>query len=434
MKWEKHWGKKTDIFLNHGQSNARGNAIVFNNLDFAVDRYVDDKNGRLQIMSIKVTDYEKNLLLINIYNENAENDQLSLLEKLVQLLDAFGDLSDHVIIFGGDFNLFFDRALDAHGGPAALKNRSLASLTNIIEKYDLVDIYRIRFPSAKRFSYRQNNSRIRRRLDFFLVSNVLQESIGKADILTSVDSDHSPVYITFKEVSENEKGQNYWKFNTSLLKDPVYVEKLIGKLHEWFSDYANESPQLQWELIKYETRKFTMQYSKEKARATRATVKLLEEQINDFETNALSSISSESYSEAKHQFEEIKNEKAIGQILRSKCSFYEDGEKSSKFFLNLEKNNAIQSSIRAIFDENDTEITEKQKILDRVRRFYSSLFSKKVNNTHNTNMACLRDLGLPTLSENQVALCETDFTIDDLFETVKSMQGGKSPGNDGLGK
>ena len=128
------------------------------------------------------------------------------------------------------------------------------------------------------------------------------------------------------------------------------------------------------------------------------------------------------------------DDKATGQILRSKCTWYEDGEKSSKYFLNLEKNNAIQSSIRAIFSENDVELKQKQPILDRVRKFYSSLFSKKVSNTRDVNMAFLRNLDLPTLSDDQIALCESEFTADDLYDTVCSMQGGKSPGNDGLGK
>jgi len=49
-------------------------------------------------------------------------------------------------------------------------------------------------------------------------------------------------------------------------------------------------------------------------------------------------------------------------------------------------------------------------------------------------MAFLSSLGLPTLSDEQIAFCESDFSVSDLYETLKSMQGGRSPGNDGLGK
>ena len=49
-------------------------------------------------------------------------------------------------------------------------------------------------------------------------------------------------------------------------------------------------------------------------------------------------------------------------------------------------------------------------------------------------MNFLSSLDLPTLSEDQKAFCDIEFTKDDLHETLTSMQGGKSPGNDGLTK
>ena len=82
LRWELQWGKKSDIYLNHGQSNARGNAILFSSMDFVVNKYVDDSNGRIQIISIKIADNVKKTLLINLYNENDEPDQVKLIEKL----------------------------------------------------------------------------------------------------------------------------------------------------------------------------------------------------------------------------------------------------------------------------------------------------------------------------------------------------------------
>ena len=46
----------------------------------------------------------------------------------------------------------------------------------------------------------------------------------------------------------------------------------------------------------------------------------------------------------------------------------------------------------------------------------------------------LAELNLPKISEEHRLLCEEDITKDDIYESFKSMQGGKSPGNDGLGK
>ena len=42
------------------------------------------------------------------------------------------------------------------------------------------------------------------------------------------------------------------------------------------------------------------------------------------------------------------------------------------------------------------------------------------------------DADIPKLSENQVKLCEENLTEKDLYNSLKSMQSDKSPGNDGL--
>ena len=91
------------------------------------------------------------------------------------------------IIFGGDFNLIFHCKFDASRRNPLLKKKSLAKLIEIKEALYLCDIWRIRNPNVSRFTFWQNHVSgfIESRLDFFLISIILQESIIKADILAS---------------------------------------------------------------------------------------------------------------------------------------------------------------------------------------------------------------------------------------------------------
>ena len=57
----------------------------------------------------------------------------------------------------------------------------------------------------------------------------------------------------------------------------------------------------------------------------------------------------------------------------SKCDWYEYGEKSSKFFLNLEKDRFVQSQILKLIIE-EKELTEQNEINDNIFRFYQNLF------------------------------------------------------------
>ena len=49
-----------------------------------------------------------------------------------------------------------------------------------------IDIWRIRNPDVKRFSWRQKNPAIQRRLDYWLITDSLQEEVEKVDIIPAI--------------------------------------------------------------------------------------------------------------------------------------------------------------------------------------------------------------------------------------------------------
>ena len=92
--------------------------------------------------------------------------------------------------------------------------------------------------------------------------------------------------------------------------------------------------QLKWELLKYEIRRFTISYFKQCAKKHEAERKCIENKLKNLE-NVLDNYGNLiSYRNIKNKIEEI-YKKAEGARIRSKCFWYEEGEKSSKFFLNL---------------------------------------------------------------------------------------------------
>ena len=77
---------------------------------------------------------------------------------------ADDDEQDMTIVWGGDFNLFFDSFLDADGGNPQLKMNSLTKLLSIMSERDLCDLFRVRNPDTRRFTWRCKNSFLQRRL------------------------------------------------------------------------------------------------------------------------------------------------------------------------------------------------------------------------------------------------------------------------------
>ena len=80
----------------------------------------------------------------------------------------------------------------------------------------------------------------------------------------------------------------------------------------------------------------------------------------------------------KLELKNIYDKKAEGAKIRSKCGWYQRGEKPTKFFLKLEKQNAINTTVRQLID-NDKDITDLKEINACIYKFNKRLFKKDVS-------------------------------------------------------
>ena len=191
------------------------------------------------------------------------------------------------LLVGGDFNVFFDN-IDADLGKPVKKD-SVKYLEELMADNDLIDIWRVRNPNAKRFTWRQKSPLIQRRLDFWLVSDSLQDDIVNTSILTAIKTDHSAITLDFNSLSDQPRGPSFWKFNSSLLEDEVYINLMKDNFANWKEEfYSSNDPRAAWDWIKYLVRKETIDYSKKRARAKRENLKRLEIKLNECELNLAS--------------------------------------------------------------------------------------------------------------------------------------------------
>ena len=100
-------------------------------MNFNVLNKIQDNDGRVLILDVQVDDAA--FLLINLYNANKECEQLNALTTLCNFLRNIVDLHCKNIIFGGDFNVFFDTNNEAQDGNPTLKKKPIAKLIHIKE-------------------------------------------------------------------------------------------------------------------------------------------------------------------------------------------------------------------------------------------------------------------------------------------------------------
>ena len=120
-------------------------------------------------------------------------------------------------------------------------------------------------------TFRQRNPFLQRRLDYFLVSNCLQDSIELADIIPAVYTEHSAIVQRFSWAGKKQRGSSHWKFNNSLLSDNVYIEGMRENLEEFFSfGYFPNDARMNWEYLKYKIKEYSRQYSIHKKKTDNA--------------------------------------------------------------------------------------------------------------------------------------------------------------------
>ena len=114
--------------------------------------------------------------------------------------------------------------------------------------------------------------------------------------------------------------------------------------------------------------------------------------------------------------------------MRSHATWYEKGEKSTKYFLNLEKRNKTKSHIRKLINSDGCEETNPKNILANIKSFYSKLCTRRSVKLRK------KYLNIPKLSHEAMTSCEGKLTVKECWNALDSMSNNKSPGNDGFTK
>ena len=169
-----------------------------------------------------------------------------------------------------------------------------------------------------------------------------KEYVKKPDVLGALSTDHSPVFCSVSKRNEFNKGngRGLWKFNNFLISNADSVKQmkqLIENIKQQQLSESEQTDQIKWELLKYEIRKFAITFSRKISQNTKRSQCELEKKLKELESNLNSEPNFNEYTKCKKELELIYERIAGGVRIRSKCQWYEEGEKSTKFFLNFEK-------------------------------------------------------------------------------------------------
>ena len=91
---------------------------------------------------------------------------------------------------------------------------------------DIVDVWRVKTPQSRSYTWSQKSQLIFYRLDYWMISNNLQDFVNTTDIIPAIKTDHAAIELNLTESNQNSKGPGFWKMNVSLLEGPNFLKEL----------------------------------------------------------------------------------------------------------------------------------------------------------------------------------------------------------------
>ena len=135
----------------------------------------------------------------------------------------------------------------------------------------------------------------------------------------------------------------------------------------------------------------------------------------------------------KTELENIIEYRTKGAILRSKCRWYNEGERNTKYFLNMEKRHYKQGVISQLKINDDETVNTDKEILNQCESFYRNLYSSHMNiNDTYVNDMFFDENNTKVLNPDEQISCEGLLTKEECLQALKSTETNKTPGSDGI--
>ena len=112
---------------------------------------------------------------------------------------------------------------------------------------------------------------------------------------------------------------------------------------------------------------------------------------------------------------------------RSNAKWVAEGEKNTKYFLNLEKQNCCNKTMTKTIDDAGVITNDAQRILEIQNRFYEKLYSKD----QNVKFSLTNNSG-KVLSRDEALAMSRPISESEIFDAMMTLKCKKTPGCDGL--
>ena len=418
-RWTREWDGQS--YWTNVSTNSKGVALLFNRkFKYDILNIQKEKSGRLISASVKFGD--KCVRLVCVYAPNDGNERVKFFRSTVE---EHIDNEEHTILLG-DFNCTLHDV--ERYGDVKRKEVGREELEALMKRQKLSDVYRKRHPDSTSFTYFKPNSSIRSRIDFILLSEIMDVWVQDVRIITSVRSDHNAVKVKLKMVDE-ARGAGRWKMSKKVIESNLFKETFKQYWTSWKEckdQFANR--RVWWSESKENIKEIAMWSACQLRQKENGEVKILESTLSK-ECNKMNP-DQVKVEGLRNKLQEINRHKTEGARIRAGVRWFEEGETSSAYFHNLEKKRMGERMWSSIKTKEGNVIEGTANIIERQREFYTYLYAKtEINRDAADELLTNVDT---KLNDEEKEMCDARVQYDEVKQVVKGLRSGCSPGIDGI--
>ena len=340
------------------------------------------------------------------------------------------------VLVMGDFNLNFKESEVKNRLYTAQERRIAQIVLNFSSGLGLKDVWH----DSSKFTWRRPNTDTFSTIDRILYSeSSLKPSATKAEWAMSL-SDHAAVEAGFKlKDIETKSKSKITRLDPSLLKNEVGKRKFIEEFEQMYSGIGEGwNPHLKLEFAKMCIRTVAEKLQADRKKKDKSEEEEVNEELN-LAINALAGeISEEERIEVIEYIEELRNKKSAlveerGERLAEKLGtkWYNEGEKSTRYFLNL-LNRKAPDSFKVITNKDGDEVNSQEGIEKEIVDFYKSLYEEydksKIKEIDVNNDFFQHLTSIANDEDDQVS---APITVEELGKTLVKTKD-TAPGPDGI--
>ena len=175
-------------------------------------------------------------MLGSVYGPNSDDPNFfSVIESMCNEMKGSEDIP---IILGGDFNLALNHRMDTVNYKNENHPRAVDKVQRMMSHNNWIDIFRQQNGDKRKFTWKVGSpARKQARLDYFIVSEILQPMVFEADVIPGYRSDHLIVTLGIR-LTPQKRGKGFYKMNASLLTDSKYQDRIRQTIKDSVATYA----------------------------------------------------------------------------------------------------------------------------------------------------------------------------------------------------